>query len=119
ADLGGDAGADAGRDHERADRWAEVAHQELEEDGADEVEVPDDLLRLDARLEDHDHAEEPHGRGHEEERADADLVHLAEDFALLPALAALEGEEERPGPDPAERAHLPDALEQAAPDGAG
>ena len=82
ADLGGDAGADAGREHQRADRRGEIADQELEVRRAEQGEIGDHALGLQARLEDQDHADEAHDHGQEEERAIADLVHLADEHAL-------------------------------------
>lgn len=89
SDLGGDAGADTGCQHERSDGGCELAEEELQVECSHALQIPDDALGLKAGLEDEDHAEEAEHDHDKGERAVADKEALLHDLA--PADGLLEG----------------------------
>jgi len=92
ADLGGDAGADPGRQHHPGQGRREVGDDQGEELRADLGQVAGDPIELQAGLVDHHHADEPEGDGDEEDRLVADRVHLTDDLAARPTAADQPGD---------------------------
>jgi hypothetical protein len=113
ADLGRDACAHARREHERADRRGEVAHEQLEVGRAEHRVVGHHALGLDSGLVDEDHPHEAHRDAQEEERTVPELVHLLERRALLAASA--EGVVERADEDRVELAPADQQIDSGRP----
>src|SRR5690606_24434744 len=92
AELGGDPGPRAPRDHERGDDRAELPNHRRADQAA-EIDVCAETLELDRALEREDHAGEQAREQDDRDRAHADPVHLDDD--IVPVERACDDEARR------------------------